>query len=44
MGSGGGPDGAEEEGGWRLSGSLEEFLAVAGAYLRVPAGCCTPWC
>ncbi|PJT48998.1 N-acetyltransferase, partial [Streptomyces albidoflavus] len=34
MGSGGGPDGAEEEGGWRLSGSLEEFLAVAGAYLR----------
>ncbi|MGF2213837.1 GNAT family N-acetyltransferase [Streptomyces albidoflavus] len=34
MGSGGGPNGAEEEGGWRLSGSLEEFLAVAGAYLR----------
>ncbi|MBK3390694.1 GNAT family N-acetyltransferase [Streptomyces sp. DEF1AK] len=34
MGRGGGPDGAEDEGGWRLSGSLEEFLAVAGAYLR----------
>ncbi|MFF8550481.1 GNAT family N-acetyltransferase [Streptomyces albidoflavus] len=34
MGSGGGPNGPEEEGGWRLSGSLEEFLAVAGAYLR----------
>ncbi|MGW4916560.1 GNAT family N-acetyltransferase [Streptomyces albidoflavus] len=34
MGSGGGPDGAEDEGGWRLSGALEDFLAVAGAYLR----------
>ncbi|MFF8565462.1 GNAT family N-acetyltransferase [Streptomyces albidoflavus] len=34
MGSGGGPNGPQDEGGWRLSGSLEEFLAVAGAYLR----------
>ncbi|UYM24822.1 GNAT family N-acetyltransferase [Streptomyces albus] len=29
-----GPDGRQVEGGWRLSGSLEEFLAITGAYLR----------
>lgn len=34
MGSGGGPNGPQGESGWRLSGSLEEFLAVAGVYLR----------
>ncbi|MGA5225318.1 GNAT family N-acetyltransferase [Streptomyces koyangensis] len=34
MGSDGGLNGREGEGGWRLTGSLEEFLVVAGAYLR----------
>ncbi|MGA4858100.1 GNAT family N-acetyltransferase [Streptomyces koyangensis] len=34
MGSDGGLNGREGEGGWWLTGSLEEFLLVAGAYLR----------
>ncbi|MCQ9709933.1 GNAT family N-acetyltransferase [Streptomyces sp. BSP1] len=29
-----GPNGRQEEGGWRLTGSLEEFLTAGGAYLR----------